>query len=309
MVDHPQRAMIRHDEIFLKQLHKHVSVKTYELSSQLPFFYFQLPDDFKTNDKPDADKISLALGEGNYVNDVLPFDRFAFILDNDPSLHVFFMSTSEMYMVDYFHPVDYPSSMEEYYFGDKGPPKHMTRGIWAQRHRVVGGFNGDYSCESRQYYNRKIVKDFKMDPEAQPEMKVFRDRNKSDFDLILGTILALFIRAEDTNQRLIRVADAPRKRNRGDNTPQKHTSRWAPKHHYVYLDGPPAHVMSEEQREATGRTVRGHARRAHWHKLTHPRYKNHPNYGGRVRVKSTWVGPVEWVDEGKIYTLHDPEKL
>jgi hypothetical protein len=75
--------------------------------------------------------------------------------------------------------------------------------------------------------------------------------------------------------------------------------------HYVYLDAPKSvrdghgnYVPSDPTH-----SVRGHNRRAHWRSLTNPRFRNHPMYGKRIRVKATWVGPTEWTVGDTIYTV------
>lgn len=75
--------------------------------------------------------------------------------------------------------------------------------------------------------------------------------------------------------------------------------------HYVYLDAPKT-VRDSSGTYVSGdptHSVRGHNRRAHWRSLTNPRFKNHPMYGKRIRVKATWVGPTEWTVGDTIYTV------
>jgi hypothetical protein len=85
------------------------------------------------------------------------------------------------------------------------------------------------------------------------------------------------------------------------------------KQHYIYLDGALPTLAdgsggnSSESAKGSGHgqghSKRGHYRRATWRRLSHPRFRNHPNFGGRIRVRSTWVGPTSSEVEGKIYTL------
>lgn len=125
---------------------------------------------------------------------------------------------------------------------------------------------------------------------------------------MVTTVLALFCYAEENQQRLVKVVDQPAVKDR--KTARKSTNtKYGAKSHYIYLDGPPAHVVNQEADGEAKRSVRGHARKAHWRRLTHPKFKNHPKFGQRVRVRATWVGPTEWADQGKIYTLHDQDDL
>jgi len=39
--------------------------------------------------------------------------------------------------------------------------------------------------------------------------------------------------------------------------------------------------------------------------LTSERYKNHPMFNQRIRIRAAWIGPEEWADAGKIYTIHN----
>jgi len=72
---------------------------------------------------------------------------------------------------------------------------------------------------------------------------------------------------------------------------------------YIYLDAP----RKPQEHSGTGEgkpLAHGHHRRAHWRTLSHPRFRNHPMYGKKVRVKATWVGPTEWKENNTIYTVH-----
>ena len=71
--------------------------------------------------------------------------------------------------------------------------------------------------------------------------------------------------------------------------------------HYIFINTYNETVRGEYEK-GENRLETGHSRRAHWRKLTHPRYKNHPNYGGRIRIRDCWVGPLTWSNNNKIYT-------
>lgn len=53
----------------------------------------------------------------------------------------------------------------------------------------------------------------------------------------------------------------------------------------------------------TGTTKSGHPRRGHWHRLMHERFRNHPKYGSRIRIRPTWVGPTNASYRGHVYKL------
>ena len=46
-----------------------------------------------------------------------------------------------------------------------------------------------------------------------------------------------------------------------------------------------------------------HRRRGHWRTLTNARYKNHPQYGGKIYVKPSFIGPRQEVYQGNVYRL------
>ncbi len=50
-----------------------------------------------------------------------------------------------------------------------------------------------------------------------------------------------------------------------------------------------------------------HRRRGHWRTLSHPRYKNHPQYGSKIYVKPSFIGPVQEVYQGNVYRLIQPD--
>jgi hypothetical protein len=57
----------------------------------------------------------------------------------------------------------------------------------------------------------------------------------------------------------------------------------------------------------THASPKGHRRRGFWKTLRHPRFRNHPQYGSRIWVRPTWVGPLRKVVAGNIYRVLDPE--
>ena len=71
----------------------------------------------------------------------------------------------------------------------------------------------------------------------------------------------------------------------------------------VYLN-----QMPSEKKESQGGThasPKAHQRRGHWRKLEHERFKNHPKFGQKIRVKPSWVGNKEEIVNGTIYRLKE----
>jgi hypothetical protein len=67
--------------------------------------------------------------------------------------------------------------------------------------------------------------------------------------------------------------------------------------------------MPGQTHESSGnssRHVSGHMRRGHWRTLVNPRFRHHPQYGKRIRVKPTWVGPTNTTYQGARYVLKEP---
>lgn len=64
-------------------------------------------------------------------------------------------------------------------------------------------------------------------------------------------------------------------------------------------------TLPSEHHESTGEGApkRGHERRGHWRKLTHPRFRHHPKYGQKIRVRPCWVGPYEVDYQGARYVV------
>lgn len=77
--------------------------------------------------------------------------------------------------------------------------------------------------------------------------------------------------------------------------------------HYLILTRKQAQLCQQTKRGPTAHEIKrsAHARRAHFRVLRAARFKN--KLGQRVRVKSCWVGPVEWAGaDGKVYKIHNP---
>ena len=66
--------------------------------------------------------------------------------------------------------------------------------------------------------------------------------------------------------------------------------------------------MPTTQSEGTGThaSPKPHRRRGHWKTLSPPRFRHHPQYGKKIYVKPSFVGPRQVSYEGNIYRLVEP---
>lgn len=74
--------------------------------------------------------------------------------------------------------------------------------------------------------------------------------------------------------------------------------------HILFLDKLP--IKSSEGSTGTGTPKKPHKRRGHWRILQDPRYRHHPQYGKRIYVKPSFIGPEQTEYEGNIYKLIKP---
>ena len=311
--------MIRHDEHFLQLIHRHVSLERFSEIQNLPFFYLEMPDKWMISPtQANLDVLLEIVPTDILLEEMVPFPEFSFILANDPSLHVVKLVVDSktgdklLLLNDYFLPKSYnysgipdSTSYKTNYDITPAQRKHIDKGVWIHYH--IRTWKGAYDCVIQQMYRRKckIKLDLSDHTHVSPQAKQIFDRNNQDMEALMLSILALFHTAEEKHEHLVSVRkDFKRGSNQHGN---HHSSKYAARHHYVYLDGPPANTLSKS--EASGIKRRGHARRAHWHRLTHDRFKNQPQFGERIRIKASWIGPKSWADAGKIYTLHEPEEL
>ncbi len=309
--------MIRHDEHFLQLIHRHISLKRFSEIQELPFFYLEMPDKWMISPtQANLDALLEVMPTEIPLDQMVPFPEFSFILANDPSLHIVKLHEHKgekiLMLNDYFLPKSYnysgipdETSYKTNYDITPTQRKHIDKGVWIHYH--VRTWKGSYGCIIQQMYRRKckIKLNLKDHIDNSKQARQIFDRNNQDMEALMLSILALFHTAEEKHERLVHVAPDFSK---GSNQRGKHhSSKYAAKHHYVYLDGPPATILTSGEASTIKR--RGHHRRAHWHRLIHDRFKNHPEYGKRIRIKASWIGPKEWADAGKIYTLHEPEEL
>ena len=301
--------MLRHDGFYLQLIHKHFGIRSYRMIKELPFFYFQVPEKWLLNiSQVSYDILDKILPEGDalVLENIIPFPKFSFILNIDPCLHVFqHLPTGGFVIDDFFLSKHYK---QDRVFLNHGPDgKNIGKGLWNHTHKIINDGKGTaiYECRVNQYikYKNPLCNMELQNYRHIPDIDTLYKRNEIDCESIVKTILALFISSEEQHQLVRTKVILDKKANKNN----KNYSKYSAKYHYVYLDGPPANTLSKS--EASGIKRRGHARRAHWHRLTHNRFKNHPQFGDRIRIKASWVGPKEWADEGKIYTLHEPEEL
>ena len=71
----------------------------------------------------------------------------------------------------------------------------------------------------------------------------------------------------------------------------------------LLLDRMPA---TQTQSTGTHASPKPHRRRGHWKTLSHPRFRHHPQYGKKIYVKPSFVGPRQAKYEGNIYRLREP---
>lgn len=74
--------------------------------------------------------------------------------------------------------------------------------------------------------------------------------------------------------------------------------------HILFLDRLPTNQPNAET--GTGTPKKPHRRRGHWRILQDPRYRHHPQYGKRIYVKPSFIGPQQTEYEGNIYKLIKP---
>lgn len=118
------------------------------------------------------------------------------------------------------------------------------------------------------------------------------------------SLIWLFHEAE--SKHMIKVE---RKKRPGSSKPKRSRHEWRarlPTTHYIYLDAPPA--GSAGCNSGTGKPLTtGHRRRAHWRTLRAERFKKHPSYMKRIRIREAWIGPKTWSDSGAVYTVMDED--
>ena len=270
----------------------------FDYVKNLPFFYFsQEPaEGLKIDSKEIADKIF----------DLLPFDEFCWMNSMTNVLHVLHKLDDRKFSISDIYS---PYKLDQFLIQnpeisrtvDLNVPKLMV-----QMHDVIfnrADDNADIGVQFAGFTNKKMVQAGNskyMDYVNQSLKTTEGKRVRADIESEIVYLLDILQKAEERSQHVVRVQPVPQKRVKGQ--PKKTARRFSPTHHYVYIDCPRAPATSGE---STGAIRRGHDRRAHTRILKHPRYKNHPKYGQKIRVKSAWIGPKEWVVEGKIYTLHE----
>ena len=70
---------MRHDEHYLRLIHKHCSVAEFERIRNLPFFFLPIPDKWKIGKKVNLPALRAYVGTDIDVQHLFPFDNFAFM--------------------------------------------------------------------------------------------------------------------------------------------------------------------------------------------------------------------------------------
>ena len=117
----------------------------------------------------------------------------------------------------------------------------------------------------------------------------------------------MFCHCANSDKYLVKVDPAPtKKRKKGAKLSAKAKSH-LPRSHYIYLDKAPEQVRPTDRSEVGSESVTsrksGHHRRAHWRTMVHRRFRHHPHYGERIRIKASWIGPTQWSDNRAVYTV------
>lgn len=69
---------------------------------------------------------------------------------------------------------------------------------------------------------------------------------------------------------------------------------------------PTEKTQTDKQGKGNGSHKSGHFRRGHWRRLTNERFRHHPQFGKKIRVKPAWIGPENAEFMGARYTLMKP---
>ncbi len=311
---------MRHDEPYLKRIHDHYSHQqtVVPLLKKLPFFYFgNVSKPTKTHNF-ETDGLSIVLDRDTFYNKI-PFFEFSYVNNMLPVYHNITVDPRDgtVVLLDFYDPEKTTKIESE----EDIVNELLGMGTFLDKNPLVvqrNSINKEGKYELTQYSYRRgklssiiFTEDYLKSQRYEHIFNILNTHYKNsfyDFCLEIDALLSIFTEAED--KHLVSIRDAPiiAPPTTGHQQQKKSkVTRYTSSHHYVYLDAPPARVLTKEQQDEVTHTKRSHARRAHWRILSHPRFKNHPDYGKRIRIKATWVGPDEWVDQGKIYTVHNHE--
>ncbi len=306
---------MRHDSQHLARIKEHCGYEHFIHLREKPFFYFdRSPKEFYR--LPSASTKGLQL---------IPFNHFTWINQLTNVLHEFRYDPEklELSIIDYYNPLKVDKVFHQFPEIQKGQFKPPPLMIQAHKfyfekdllqYDVFQGENptdvdiGRFTYIFMAYKNKKIVENNAY-IELLNNATTKRDKAQEVSNDLLAEIRLLsdiFIKAEERSKRLVSIRNYQPKTVKTKS--KKSYERYSASHHYVYMDSAPAAVLTTSGDEPPSNR-RGHHRRSHWRTLSSPRYRHHPKFGQRIRVKAAWIGPKEWVDDGKIYTVHDDEDL
>lgn len=294
---------MRHDSALLRDIRKHHGQQQFDILRQLPFFY--IPKSPRIYEHvPYIDLIELI--------EILPFNRFMWMNEITSILHVLTWAKPQDILL-----------IEDWYIPSKVDKSIINAQAYIDAHTLVKSL-GVPKLVAQNHKFQEVSKggdiavslfyDMWTDRKEVDQENFYRTMmNGGSKDILAGAtndlkaelfvLYNFFKDAEERGDHLVRVTDENRSVRANEKRNQK-GHKYSATHHYIYLDKPTIpYEPNNKVAEKTGRTLRGHHRKAYWKRLTHPRFKNHPKYGQRIRVKSCWVGPEEWADDGKIYTV------
>jgi hypothetical protein len=301
---------MRHDDQHLSRIKKHAGEQHFRYLQETPFFYF------------DANPAKHWKDNGEFVIrliPMLPFNHMIWMNVKTNVLHELTYDPEKWHLTitDYYNPetadIGVMNSTKEHKRRYNIPP------LMLQNHRFeftedpmnpdsalttvirisyLGYRNGlAIKSEDSTYVYIRNNEDKLLDFE--------RDKQNVLYDVFAEIAMLEHIFQQVEDKHLVRVTEKPAApiNNR---QAKKSNKKYTAKYHYVYMDCP--HVPSTKNSDGkVTHHKRGHHKRAHWRTLTNPRFSKHPKFGQRIRVKACWVGPLEWSDNGKIYTVHNPD--
>lgn len=296
----PQIALpdTKYCDFIYKMLAKHVPKHQEKEILRLPVFRFTKKE-MEQFDEDDWEESLKQLRNNTHML-ILPFDKFVVVLDTAFIIFDFSRIIGEQRGI---HVTQFPRK-----------PDMKTAGITDQEYLALHAFFTKFGIEKRakdgfplvhanvsvsRYLRRaEQITDITDDLEAHETPR----RQVINLGRIALELICLFSKADA--QHLVSVT---RKR---DVRVHGHRSRhqWRatlPRTHYIYLDAPPSFTQTDksDKKQEGQPLIAGHKRRAHWRTLRDPRFRKHPHYGRRIRIRATWVGPTTWKDSHAVYTV------
>ncbi len=288
---------MRHDDRLMFGIKQHCPPQAYEKLRNLPFFYFDLhPEEYFKEPY-----ISQNLEE---FGNLLPFNDFLVMNQVQGILHHISYDVEKNIMIveDFYNP-KHQDKFYAYVNNTKNMPKMVSQIHVLSMNSDSGSF--DVRMAYMGFLKGKVLTG--KESEYMNLLEISLEETKqaimNDLRAEISLVDHCLHEAEEKSLHLVRVTKQTHTSN-GKRIP-KAARDYSPQFHYVYMDCP---HPPESESTGEGTPKRGHHRRAYWRKLSHPKFKNHPKFGQKIRVKACWVGPVEWADSGKIYTLHEYSK-